>query len=220
LPALDDDTLQRIADLYSRDEHLGARLQSALATQALGADTTSPMSAREGKRNLQPVFEAAGRFLAAEHGPRIAVLETTGWDTHANQGAEEGTLANRLRTLDEALNAMRVALGDAWKHTAVLVATEFGRTAAINGTRGTDHGTATCALLMGGAVNGGRVIADWPGLNSAALYQGRDLRPTTDLRAVTKGVLCGHLHLSEAQLAQSVFPNSHSVAPMDGLIRT
>jgi uncharacterized protein (DUF1501 family) len=220
LPALDEDTLQRIADLYSRDEYLGARLHSALATEELGADMSSATTSRDGRRNIQAPFEAAGRFLAAERGPRIAVVESTGWDTHANQGAEEGALANRLGALDQALNAMRTALGDAWKHTAILVATEFGRTAAINGTRGTDHGTATCALLLGGAVNGGRVIADWPGLNASALYQGRDLRPTTDLRAVMKGVLANHLHVSEAQLADTIFPNSRTVKPIDGLIRT
>jgi uncharacterized protein (DUF1501 family) len=219
LPAIDDDTLQRISDLYARDAYFSTRLRTALETDALGSDMNSGASSRDGKRNLQPAFEAAGHFLASEQGPRIAVLETTGWDTHANQGAEDGTLANRLGALDDALNAMRVALQDAWKHTAILVATEFGRTAAINGTRGTDHGTATCAFLMGGAVNGGRVIADWPGLHASSLYQGRDLRPTTDLRAIMKGVLASHLHVSEAQLAERVFPNSRNVEPMEGLIR-
>ena len=180
---------------------------------------TPASNARDGRQNLLAPFEAAGRFLAGENGPRIAVLESTGWDTHANQGAEDGQLANRLGALDEALNAMRVSLGDAWKHTAVLVATEFGRTVSINGTRGTDHGTGTCAFLLGGAVQGGRVIADWPGLYASALYQGRDLRPTTDLRAVMKGVLATHLQVSEAQLADIVFPNSGAVDPMEGLIR-
>jgi uncharacterized protein (DUF1501 family) len=220
LPTVDDDTLQRIADLYSRDAYLGARLQAALATQEIGAGMTPATRARDGRQNLLTPFEAAGRFLAGENGPRIAVLEATGWDTHANQGAEDGTLANRLGALDEALNAMRGSLGDAWKHTTVLVATEFGRTAAINGTRGTDHGTGTCAFLLGGAVQGGRVITDWPGLNPSVLYQGRDLRPTTDLRAVMKGVLATHLQMSEAQLADIVFPNSRTVEPMEGLIRT
>ncbi len=219
LPNVDDDTLQRLADLYARDEYLGARLQSALATEALGEQMNSSAGA-PGPKNLQPLFEAAGRFLAAAAGPRIAVLETTGWDTHANQGAEEGMLANRLGALDDALNALRTSLGDAWKHSAVFVATEFGRTVAINGTRGTDHGTGTCAFLLGGAVNGGRVIADWPGLQSSALYEGRDLRPTTDLRAILKGVLGDHLNISEAELANVVFPNSHAVQPKEGLIRS
>jgi uncharacterized protein (DUF1501 family) len=148
------------------------------------------------------------------------VLDASGWDTHANQGAETGQLANRLRTLDEGLDALRTSLGNAWSHTAVLVVTEFGRTVAINGTRGTDHGTASCALLLGGAVAGGRVLADWPGLAAGALYQGRDLRPTTDLRSIFKGVLSAHLGASEQQLEQNVFPDSRRAKPLEGLLRS
>src|SRR5688500_15310782 len=131
-----------------------------------------------GKRDplsgFDAVTSAAGKFLAAADGPRIAVIEVGGWDTHANQGAEQGQLANRLRGLDRGLETLRTSLGSAWKDTAVLVVTEFGRTVAVNGTRGTDHGTATCAFLSGGAVSGGRVIADWPGLANGDLYQQRD----------------------------------------------
>jgi uncharacterized protein (DUF1501 family) len=216
LPEIEDDTLQRLADLYSRDAYFATRLQSALATESIGGGMNTPQ--RDSRRNVQPLFEAAGRFLAADNGPRIAVLETTGWDTHANQGADEGTLANRLGALDTALKSLQASLGAAWKHSAVIVATEFGRTVAVNGTRGTDHGTATCAFLLGGAVKGGRVIAHWPGLGSAALYEDRDLQPTLDLRAVIKGVLADHLHTSESQLADVVFPGSGSVVPMEGLI--
>jgi uncharacterized protein (DUF1501 family) len=110
-------------------------------------------------------------------------------------------------------------LGDAWKQTAVLIATEFGRTVAVNGTRGTDHGTGACAFLVGGAVKGGRVIADWPGLASNNLYEGRDLKPTMDLRSVCKGVLAEHLNVSETQLESSIFPESKTAKPMPGLIR-
>ena len=88
----------------------------------------------------------------------------------------------------------------------VAVITEFGRTARINGTDGTDHGTATVALLAGGALKGGRVIADWPGLKPTDLHEGRDLKPTTDLRAVLKGLLKDHLRVDDAALAGKVFP--------------
>ncbi|MGE0116091.1 MAG: DUF1501 domain-containing protein [Steroidobacteraceae bacterium] len=100
-----------------------------------------------------------------------------------------------------------------------MVATEFGRIVAINGTRGTDHGTATCAFLVGGAVNGGRVIADWPGVASSNLYQGRDLQPTLDLRTAFKGVLATHLGVSEAVLETRVFANSQAARPMLDLVR-
>jgi uncharacterized protein (DUF1501 family) len=99
-----------------------------------------------------------------------------------------------------------------------VVVTEFGRTARINGTEGTDHGTGTIALLAGGAIKGGRVIANWPSLKAASLYQGRDLMPTTDLRAVIKGVLSDHLGLSERVLAETVFPDSAAAKPMKGIM--
>src|SRR5207248_2119627 len=95
-----------------------------------------------------------------------------------------------------------------WSETAVAIVTEFGRTARINGTDGTDHGTATVALLAGGAIKGGRIVADWPGLGASDLHEGRDLKPTTDLRAVLKGVLKDHLRLDEEVLASRVFPGS------------
>ncbi len=131
---------------------------------------------RDPLNGFSTVTSAAGKFLAAADSPRVAVIEIGGWDAHANQGAEQGQLANRLRGLDQGLETLRTSLGPAWKDAAVLVVTEFGRTVAVNGTRGTDHGTATCAFLSGGAVAGGRVIADWPGLANGDLYQQRDLQ--------------------------------------------
>ena len=148
----------------------------------------------------------------------MAVFETTGWDTHANQGADAGVLALRLRALDAGLRGLRDALGTAWKNTVVLVATEFGRTAAINGTRGTDHGTGAAAFLLGGAVRGGRIIGDWPGLSAAALYQGRDLQPTTDMRSVVKSVLRDHMQVSKRLLDESVFPDSGAAAYLSNLV--
>ena len=218
LPDTDSDTLQRIADLYSTDEYFASRLQSALSADSVAGEGMSA-GRRDPLNALNTVAAAAGKFLAAADGPRIAVLEATGWDTHANQGAERGQLANRLRGLDQALNSLRTALAGAWGRSAVLVVTEFGRTVAVNGTAGTDHGTATCAFLAGGAVAGGRVVADWPGLASSALYEGRDLRPTLDVRSIMKGVLASHLGAAESGIEEHVFPGSRSARPLDDLFR-
>jgi len=135
-------------------------------------------------------------------------------------GAADGPLASLLGALDGALAAIEHGLGPVWQETAVAVVTEFGRTARINGTAGTDHGTATVALLAGGAINGGRVIADWPGLSEAGLYENRDLKPTTDLRAVLKGVLRDHLRLDAKMLDTTVFPESANAKALSGLMRT
>ena len=165
--------------------------------------------------------EAAGsaaKFLAREEGPRVGALAFDGWDTHANEGASDGRLAQLLGALDGAIAAAESAMGPAWRETVVAVVTEFGRTARINGTDGTDHGTATVALLAGGALKGGRVIADWPGLKQADLLDGRDLKPTTDLRAVLKGILKDHLRINDADLASKVFPGSGGVKPAGGIV--
>ena len=226
LPQADSDTLQRITDLYADDQYFASRLQAALAAdEVAGAQMQEDVQdmgkgGRDPLKALGPVTAAAGKFLAAADGPRIAVIEASGWDTHANQGAENGQLANRLRGLDAGLESLRAALGPAWCDTAILVVTEFGRTVAVNGTRGTDHGTATSAFLLGGAVAGGRVIADWPGLATSALYQGRDLRPTLDLRAICKGILASHLGVTESALEDKVFPDSRGVRGLEGLIKT
>jgi uncharacterized protein (DUF1501 family) len=161
---------------------------------------------------------AAAKFMARGDGPRVGALAFDGWDTHADEGAASGRLAALLGALDGALAAVESGMGDAWKETAVAVITEFGRTARINGTEGTDHGTATVALLAGGAVKGGRVIADWPGLSEAKLYQDRDLKPTTDLRAILKGVLRDHLRVDERVLASTVFPGSTTLKTTNGLV--
>ncbi|MGH8189591.1 MAG: DUF1501 domain-containing protein, partial [Steroidobacteraceae bacterium] len=218
LPEADLDTLQRIADLYSTDEYFASRLRAALAADDLAGDGMGG-GRRDPLNALGPIASAAGKFLAAADGPRIAVLEAGGWDTHANQGAERGQLANRLRGLDSGLEALRTALGAAWANTAVLVVTEFGRTVAVNGTAGTDHGTATCAFLVGGAVAGGRIVTDWPGLAARDLHEGRDLRPTLDLRSVAKGVLGAQFGVRESDL-ERVFPGSGPAPALDGLIRT
>jgi uncharacterized protein (DUF1501 family) len=167
---------------------------------------------------MKQAAQGAARLIAADDGPRVAALAFDGWDTHANEGGAIGRLAQLLGGLDGAFAEFERVLGPVWKDTAIVVVTEFGRTARINGTTGTDHGTGTVAFLAGGAINGGRVIADWPGLKSDQLYENRDLAPTTDLRAVVKGVLADHLGLGGTVLAASIFPDSIGVKPMGGLI--
>ncbi len=146
------------------------------------------------------------------------MLSYNGWDTHANEGPIKGQLAVRLGGLDAAIRALESGMGPAWKDTIVAIVTEFGRTARVNGTQGTDHGMATVALLAGGAVKGGRIVADWPGLTEAALYEGRDLKPTRDLRAVLKGVLRDHLGVPDGALRAGIFPDSASAKALDGLV--
>lgn len=237
LPDIDDDTLQRIADRYASDALLSQRLRDALMSNriaaesadeptqdmatgtATGGTTGAAMMAPRagGARYLETVRTAAG-FLKREDGPAVAVFDTTGWDTHFNEGGARGQLTQRLGALDGALRTLKESLGLTWSRTVVLVATEFGRTAAANGTRGTDHGTGAAALLLGGAVRGGRVLCDWPGLSARALYQGRDLKATLDLRSVIKTVLRDHLQIRERTLDAQVFPDA-SVPYAPDLIR-
>jgi uncharacterized protein (DUF1501 family) len=158
--------------------------------------------------------------MSRPDGPRVGALAFDGWDTHANEGAVNGRLAALLGALDGAIASVEIGMGAAWRDTVVAVITEFGRTARINGSDGTDHGTATVALLAGGTVKGRRVIADWPGLREADLHEKRDLRPTTDLRAVLKGVLRDHLRVPDAALAATVFPDSATAKPLGGLVAT
>ena len=181
-----------------------------------------PLAALLGFARVRAFFAdtagAAARFLARADGPRVGALGFVGWDTHINEGAGSGQLANLLGALDGAIAAIETGMGPAWRETVVAVVTEFGRTAHINGTNGTDHGTGTVAFLAGGAVKGGRVIADWPGLKLAQLHEQRDLRPTTDLRAVLKGLLKDHLRVDGTALDTRIFPGSADVAPLAGLL--
>jgi uncharacterized protein (DUF1501 family) len=225
LPPASDDTLLRLLDLYRHTDPalaraLEERVGLATIARAGGMDGEQPRAAGAGQ--VRAYFaESAGtaaKFLARPDGPRIGALAFDGWDTHADEGVMNGRLANLLGALDGAIAAIESEMKQAWRDTAVVVVTEFGRTARINGTDGTDHGTATVALLAGGALKGGRVVADWPGVKPANLHEGRDLKPTTDLRGVVKGVLKDHLRLDEAALATKVFPDSGRVKPMAGLL--
>jgi len=226
-----EDTMARLLDLYHHtDTELARAIESRmeLVTLARAGDPAS-LAPTEGQplpqgfpAQVRAYFaDAAGtaaKFLARADGPRIGALAFNGWDTHVDEGADSGRLATLLGALDGAIAAVEKNMGEAWRETVVAVVTEFGRTARINGTNGTDHGTGTIALLAGGALKGGRVIADWPGLKNANLYEGRDLAATTDLRAVLKGLLKDHLRVTDQALAANVFPGSADVKAMAGLV--
>lgn len=219
LAETNDDLARRVMALYTHtDPALAKALQAGLTADDLarGGPAMQPGGGDPGM--MARAAAGAARLMMKEEGPRIAVLSYDGWDTHANQGGVKGRLADLLGGLDGAFAAFEREFGAAWKETAILVVTEFGRTAKINGTEGSDHGTATVAMLVGGAVKGGRVIADWPGLKANQLHEGRDLRPTTDLRGVMKGVLANQFGLPAGVLGESVFPGSGLIRPMEGLI--
>jgi uncharacterized protein (DUF1501 family) len=231
LPPATDDTIMRLLDLYRHtDPALARALEERVGLTAIAREDNMDMTPKKPVAPAQQVpgaavrayfAEAAGaaaKFMARSDGPRVGALAFDGWDTHADEGAASGRLSALLGALDGALAAIEIGMSDAWKETAVAVITEFGRTARINGTEGTDHGTATVALLAGGAVKGGRVIADWPGLSADKLYQDRDLKPTADLRAILKGVLRDHLRVDERALASSVFPGSAALSGTKGLV--
>jgi uncharacterized protein (DUF1501 family) len=213
LPDPGADLVARLEQLYADD----AALRDALARAKVlreqpGMGGMSPLAG--GRQAAVALARKAGEMLASPQGPRVAMLEMGGWDTHANQTAPNGALANNLATLDASLAALHDALGPVWSRCLVLVATEFGREVAINGTLGTDHGAGGAAFVLGGAIGGHRakaVLADWPGLGRAQRFEGRDLRVTTDLRSVMKGVLADHLRLADAAIEGTVFPNSSAV---------
>jgi uncharacterized protein (DUF1501 family) len=221
LPAPTEDLASRVLDLYRHgDPVLGEALAQGLAAEkiAAGEMDKTPRGGLATAAGMRQAAQGAARLIAADDGPRVAALAFDGWDTHANEGGATGRLAQLLGGLDGTFEEFERGLGPVWKDTAIIVVTEFGRTARINGTIGTDHGTGTVAFLAGGAIKGGRVIADWPGLKPDQLYENRDLAPTMDLRAVVKGVLADHLGLGGAVMANSIFPDSIGVKPMSGLI--
>ncbi len=223
LPRAGDDLVMRLLDLYGqRDPVLakafakGVDVEKIVAREGMGAQR-----ARGGPDNaegMRAIAEGAAKLVNADDGPRVAALAFEGWDTHANEGGATGRLANLLGGLDGALATFETGLKDRWKDTVVMVVTEFGRTARVNGTTGTDHGTGTVAFLVGGAVRGGRVLADWPGLKLENLHEQRDLKPTMDLRAVTKGILTDLFGISGPVLAEKVFPGTSGLEPVKGLV--
>lgn len=225
-----------LQDLYVGDPTLGFALANGIATQSLALSATEvgakavdgdpdSMAAgdQSGARKQAPdharqLGATLAGFLVQPSGPRIAAVEVDGFDTHALQGSSEGQLASRLLALDAFVDGLQSGLGPAWNNSVVLVATEFGRTAHVNGTAGTDHGTASTALLLGGAIRRGGIIGDWPTLAQARLFENRDTAPTMDMRALFKGVLRDHLGLDRASLDRAVFPDSAQIAPAEHLI--
>lgn len=219
-----DDLATRVVDLYAHsDPVLEAALAKGIETEKMAerdglVNVGGQRKGRNPATGMRLAAEGAAKIIAADDGPRVAALAFDGWDTHVNEGGATGRLAQLLGGLDGAFEAFESGLGPRWKDTSVVAITEFGRTARINGTTGTDHGTGTVAFLAGGAVKGARIIANWPGLKDGQLYEGRDLKPTTDLRAVLKGLLADQLGLSATILGEKVFPESTGVKPMQGLL--
>ncbi len=209
LPGADTALLERVGMLYAGDPQLHALWSQAIDARMMAGDDAN------GRANPEALGRLAATFLAKPKGARVAVIEIGGWDTHSGQA---GRLTQALRQLDAVIAALHTGLGDAWARTVIVAATEFGRTAAPNGTGGTDHGTGGAAILAGGAIKGGRVIADWPGLAPAQLYEGRDLRSTADVRALFAGLAAGHFGLDPALVSQTLFAGA-GVVPMAGLVR-
>ena len=210
LPQASDDLLQRVSMLYQGDSQLHALWSEALGTKALASDM-----AAGNQQNAAATGALAARLLVPVDGARIAMIETGGWDTHAQQ---RGRLAAQLRNLDTLVGALKTGLGPLWADTMVLVATEFGRTVAVNGTGGSDHGTGSAAMLIGGGVKGGRVMADWPGLGQAALYEGRDLKPTLGLDQFVAGAVAGHYDVEPGRVMAALFPDTKGAAAVTGLV--
>lgn len=210
--------LQRLQPLYAADARLSETFSRAIVEQA-DASVIAQTSMQGGQKayagQLPLLMGAAGGFMAKTDGPRVGFVEDNGWDTHANEAA---ILQRKLAELDAGIKAYHDAMGATWSRTVVVIATEFGRTAAINGTGGTDHGTGGAMFLTGGALRGGHVAGQWPGIARGQLYQDRDLHATTDLRSVFKGVLAAHLNLSESALETRIFPDSGKAQPTENLI--
>jgi len=217
-----------LQDLYRNDPLLGPALARGLATETMAKDATAglqgpqPTAMGGGKAGAQQGREAArtlgaslAGFMREPGGPTVAAISLDGFDSHANQA---GLLTGRLAYLDAVLDGICTGLGPEWKNTVVVVATEFGRTARVNGTGGTDHGTASTALLLGGALKPGGIVGDWPTLKSQALYENRDVAPTLDMRGLFKGVLAEHMGVDRAALDKGVFPESAAARPVGGLV--
>lgn len=210
LPQASDDLLMRVSQLYAEDAQLRALWMAAMDARSMADEPSA-------KQDPASFGKLAASFLARADGPRIAMIETGGWDTHTGQ---EGRLARQLKALDTLLASLRDGLGQAWQKTTIVVATEFGRTAAANGTGGTDHGTASVAMILGGDVNGGRVITDWPGLGNSALYESRDLKPTTHLDTLISSISAQCFGVDPEKLATTLFPDSKLGKFTTGLLRS
>ncbi len=199
LPDANADLMERVSLLYAEDKQLSPLWAGALQTEGMAMTPDGAM------RGGAAVGKMVAGLMAGPEGARVLMLETNGWDTHS---AQKNRLANQLRELDGLVAALRDGLSAQWNNTLVLVATEFGRTVAVNGTGGTDHGTGSAAMLYGGALaKGGSVMADWPGLATAKLYEGRDLKPTLRFEDVVTGALAAHYAIEPGKVKRTLFPD-------------
>jgi uncharacterized protein (DUF1501 family) len=212
LPQPNEDLMMRVEQLYAKDGQLHALWSSAQEARGMAGG----MGGGANRQDAAALGRMAAGFLSRSDGPRLAMIETDGWDTHSGQNAR---LATQLRRLDSLVEALQDGLGPVWAQTVVLVATEFGRTVAANGTGGTDHGTGAVAMLVGGAVQGGRVLADWPGLAPANLQDGRDLKPTMALDALVAGVCSESFGLDPERLQRVLFPSGAPAKALTKLLR-
>ena len=217
LPPVTEEFLYRLAQMYADDAAFARTLEQAQGTRPPDIDADGMRSNPPKGQSLSLSAQAAADFLARREGPRIAVLESTGWDTHFDQSRRLSLL---FAEVADALITLRQGLGSAWGETVVIVVSEFGRTAAENGSRGTDHGTGGIALAAGGAVAGGQILGDWPGLSRSALYEERDVLATSSYESLFKAILVGHLGLTEGFVEDRVFPASRDLAPLAGVLRS
>ncbi len=214
LPQADDDFLRRVGRVYAEDPIFSAAFQAANDAPQLDMGMADRRSGPRRGEDVVLSARATADLLSRDDGPRVAVIDIDGWDTHFNQ---EPRLAQLFDPLANAIVALRRGLGGHWKRTQVLVVSEFGRTAAENGNRGTDHGTGGLAILAGGAVQGGRIIGQWPGLSKSALWEQRDLRTVNAYESIFKSALIEHLGIDQGFVEDVVFPGSADLQPMDGL---
>ncbi|MXP31891.1 DUF1501 domain-containing protein [Erythrobacter jejuensis] len=210
LPQADEGLIDRIAQLYESDPQLRGLLSDALKTRAMAGD-----SQMRDLRDAESAGTLAASLMKEPEGARVMMMESDGWDSHAGQRFQFRNLASRLDTM---MGAFQAEMGADWGNTLVIVATEFGRTVALNGTGGTDHGTGGAMLLLGGAVNGGRILADWPGLRQGDLYEERDLRPTGSTEAHIAGAIAAHFRIEPQLAMRTLFPDRTS-RPVEGLLR-
>lgn len=202
----EEEQAQLLSELFQTDERLSANFEEAMKLESMAMGSSQ-------NKQFANLMKQAGTFMTAPQGPNVAIVELGGWDTHSAQGAVKGRLASQLTKFDKGLATLKKALGDKWSSTVVIAASEFGRTAAENGTKGTDHGTGNVMIVAGGALKRSQVITDWPGLAQNQLYEGRDLKPTKDIRAITKGILRDHLG-ADIDSLNKTFPASESLQPI------
>lgn len=234
-----------LQDLYRNDPMLGPAFARGLETETMAQQAMTAMAAtpamnvaaastpnmmqpasmsptmandrqnRAGAEAARKLGSTLGGFMTQAGGPQIAAISLDGFDTHAGQ---LGQIATRLTYMDAVLDGLHTGLGAEWKNTVVIAVTEFGRTARVNGTGGTDHGTASTGLVLGGALKRGGIVGDWPTLKETALFENRDTAPTLDMRGLFKGVLADHVGVDRAVLERKVFPDSAAAKPVTGLV--